>query len=105
VKLRSVGFDWVPGQAGQKVDLPLTGDQTAMLAQLEHGRWMTAKGLANWTPGESTDFERKTHSCMKTWDELSPEEQHKDTLQIETIARALDAAGYGVKRIATERPV
>lgn len=54
------------------------------LAIGEHLRWEASHTILGYTPGEKTDDIKKTHDCIKEFDEIIPEVQHYDYLVIKT---------------------
>ena len=54
------------------------------LAVQEHIRWEASHVALGYTPGPRTDEVMKTHECIKSYNELSPEVQHYDYLVIKT---------------------
>ena len=54
------------------------------LAVQEHIRWEASHVALGYTPGQRTDEVMKTHECIKSYDELTPEVQHYDYLVIKT---------------------
>lgn len=56
-----------------------------------HDSWLAVKKADGWVYGEEKDVNRKTHPCMLPYDQLPPEQQHKDKLFLQTV-RAMDAA-------------
>jgi len=53
-----------------------------------HENWLKEKRSQGWTYGPLKDEEKKTHPCMKPYDELPPNQQVKDALFI-AIVKAL----------------
>ena len=54
------------------------------LAVLEHIRWEASHVALGYTPGKRTDEVKKTHECIMSYDELTPEVQHYDYLVVKT---------------------
>lgn len=54
------------------------------LAVHEHIRWEASHVALGYTPGQRTDEVMKTHQCIMSYDELSPEVQHYDYLVVKT---------------------
>lgn len=54
------------------------------LAVHEHLRWEASHVALGYTPGEHTDEVKKTHACIKSYDDLTFKMQHYDYLVIKT---------------------
>lgn len=54
------------------------------LAVHEHIRWEASHVALGYTPGQRTDEVKKTHACIMSYDDLTPEVQHYDYLVIKT---------------------
>ena len=54
------------------------------LAVHEHIRWEASHVALGYTPGKITDEVMKTHACIMSYDDLTPEVQHYDYLVIKT---------------------
>lgn len=52
------------------------------LAVLEHIRWEASHVAMGYVPGMQTDAVKKTHKCIKSFDELDPMTQHYDYLVV-----------------------
>ena len=50
----------------------------------EHIRWEASHVALGYTPGQRTDEVKKTHECIMSYDDLTPEVQHYDYLVIKT---------------------
>lgn len=54
------------------------------LAVHEHIRWEASHVALGYTPGKRTDEVKKTHECIMSYDDLTPEVQHNDYLVVKT---------------------
>ena len=54
------------------------------LAVHEHIRWEASHVAMGYTPGKCTDEVKKTHECIMSYDDLTPEVQHYDYLVVKT---------------------
>lgn len=54
------------------------------LAVHEHIRWEASHVALGYTPGDKTDEVKKTHECIMSYDDLTPEVQHYDYLVVKT---------------------
>jgi len=80
-------------------------DETSldMLAELEHEGWMEARKVANWRPGERSDY-HKNHNCMVPFKDLDlniekrieQKEKNKDRDTIKKYASMLEGSGFTI---------
>jgi len=53
---------------------------SAKTAAQTHAAWVDDKERAGWTYGETKDVSAKTHPCMVPYQDMTPDQQRKDTL-------------------------
>ncbi len=70
------------------------------LAEAAHKVWMDGKLRDGWTYGTETDKEKKIHSCLVTYDQLSKADKKSDLDMVRGIPEILAVAGY--KMVKTE---
>ncbi len=90
-KLFSVGFRW-RGTRPDISDVIGLQESDSMLAQLEHKSWMAEKLIAGYRPGKRDDL-RLYHPDLKSWGELTSNDQEKDQAQVDVVGRMLQDAG------------
>lgn len=56
-----------------------------------HASWLALKTQEGWVYGPVKDLERKTHPCMRPYQELPPEQQRKDHLYLSVVRSMADA--------------
>ncbi|NLD97733.1 MAG: Ryanodine receptor Ryr [Synergistaceae bacterium] len=66
------------------------------MAEAVHQVWMEEKFADGWTLGDSTDKERKIHSCLVPYDELSEKDKNSDRDIARGIPHILEIAGYKI---------
>ena len=66
--------DVPPGHNDIRLD---DADQGALMARLEHQRWMLDRFLDDWRPGKRSDYHR-TRPGLTAFDKLDPSERDKD---------------------------
>ena len=98
-KLAMIGYTMVPVR-GNKSAAEFSDDETAVLARMEHERWMQEKLDAGWKFAEKTDKSKKRHKGLIPWEELSREETDKDYLMVQSISQILARAGYTVAKLS-----
>jgi hypothetical protein len=64
------------------------------LAEAAHLVWMEGKLRDGWKYGPVTDKEKKIHSCMVPYDQLSEVDRESDRDMVRGIPRILNIAGY-----------
>ncbi len=96
VKLRAIGYrlddirrDLPPVQS-------FNGDQTELLARMEHESWCAELLLQNYSYGPKRDDVAKTHPYLVPWDKLDDDAKQWDRDQVKAIPEALKLAGYGI---------
>jgi hypothetical protein len=95
-KIRSIGCSLVP--AVQSVDFAFTADELDGLARAEHERWMRQRRAAGWSYGPVRDDVERRHPSLIPYDDLSLEEQQKDSDAVLQIPALLAEVGLGVRR-------
>lgn len=68
-------------KTGQTVPVP-TEAEVAVLAKVEHSRWVAERLLAGWRPGADRDNRLMIHPHLVGWDALSDNEKAKDADQV-----------------------
>ena len=66
------------------------------LAEAAHKVWMDGKLRDGWKYGLVTDKEKKMHSCLVPYGELSEADKESDRDMVRGIPAILEAAGYGM---------
>jgi hypothetical protein len=79
--------DWQKTSARKGVDGALNGNTP----EQSHESWLKEKAETGWKYGPVKDPEKKEHPCFVPYNELPPEQRHKDTLFL-TVVRAVAAA-------------
>lgn len=101
VKLRALGVYVEPLDAEQTRVSEFEEQERALLARMEHQRWLAEKRLAGWRWGAKDDRAGKINHCLLTWDEMektAPDELKKDYEQIDLIPELLQRTGQGIYR-------
>jgi len=107
IKLRAVGAKIVnENEPGDEFDIEsVTEDKRFLLARMEKKRWNAEKWLTGFVPGEYQDDkvlekalkkEFKLHPALISWEEISPEEQRKDSYAFNNIREILKKAGLKI---------
>lgn len=66
------------------------------LAEAAHMVWMEGKLRDGWKYGPVTDKEKKIHSCLVPYDQLTEPDRESDRDMVRGIPRILAAAGYKI---------
>jgi hypothetical protein len=69
------------------------------LAEAAHKVWMEGKIRDGWKYGSITDKEKKIHSCLVPYDQLSEADKESDRDIVRGIPKILAAAGYRMLKI------
>lgn len=69
--------DWQKKSAKLGVLFHMSGEHGP---EASHNSWMKEKVDGGWVYGEVKDPEKKTHPCIRPFNELPPEQQMKDIL-------------------------
>lgn len=68
------------------------------LAEMVHNIWMEGKLRDGWRYGAVTDKEKKIHSCLVPYTDLSDADKESDRDIARGIFKILDAAGYEIRK-------
>jgi class 3 adenylate cyclase len=99
VKLRMIGYELAPGHGLRASRMPITSEQTEILAMHEHERWMADRIRHGWTYAPKRDNETKKHPCLVEWAKLSDVEKEKDRAAVRNMPLLIEQAGFRVRRI------
>jgi hypothetical protein len=109
LKIDAIGYRRRPQLRGEQTPpLVLSGDQLAMLAHMEHNRWMAERLTIGWRFGEKQTARRATITqenrrrlSLVPWERLSVEqrrEMEKDVAQVMSLPDMYAAAGDVLER-------
>ena len=70
------------------------------LAEAAHIVWMEGKIREGWNYGPVTDKDRKIHSCLVPYAQLSEDDKESDRDMVRGIPRILAAAGYRMVKVS-----
>ncbi len=112
LKIDAIGYRRRPQLRGEQAPpLALSGDQLAMLAHMEHNRWMAERLTIGWRFGEKQAAPRATITqenrrrlSLVPWERLSVEQRHemeKDVVPGHVAARHVRSRG---RRTGEARP-
>jgi hypothetical protein len=73
-------------------------DELALLARLEHARWVIDRRLEGWRPGQETDRAARVHANLKSYDALDAASQLNNVRFVEAVADWMGAADEGLSR-------
>lgn len=66
------------------------------LAEAVHQVWMEGKLRDGWRLGDVIDKEKKIHTCLVPYDQLSEQDKESDRDIARAIPRILEIAGYKI---------
>ncbi len=96
-KLTTVGYEAVADDGVEPGDFEFTEEEVAILARMEHDRWVDERRVGGWTPG-LPDLETHTTPCLVTWEELSEEMREIDRMFVRAIPEVMAKLGYRIVR-------
>ena len=64
------------------------------LAEAAHDVWMEGKLRDGWKLGNVIDKEKKTHTCLVPYEQLSESDKESDRDMVRGIPRIVELAGY-----------
>ena len=97
-KLARVGLRLTRSAADGSVG-EFTPEQVELLAEMEHGRWVTERTLAGWKLGPADDANKRRPQLVGWSDAaLTESEKEKDRAAVRAIPRMLAAAGCRIER-------
>ncbi len=97
-KLQRIGCRIEPLRSSSDGPRELSPEEVERLAKREHSRWARERIQAGWSYARESDYQRKEHSCLVPWEDLSEEERDKDRNAVRRIPEILYAAGLAVRR-------
>lgn len=97
VKLMQAGYIMLPAKS-IKTEFVFSEDEIEFLAKLEHERWVRTKLLQGWNYGEKTDRDKRLHSAMVPWENLSDIDKEKDRILVKELPALLQEAGFMIQK-------
>jgi hypothetical protein len=79
-----------------------TPDETDMLAQREHERWLAERRATGWTWGERKDLVKRTNPSLVAWNDLAQETRHYNREAVRRIPYVLAKADLEITRGESE---
>ncbi len=97
-KLTASGYIMIPARSNEP---PFEFPDTFLkeLAVMEHDRWMQMKLTQGWQVGPVTNKDKKIHTDLVPWDQLSKNAQQKNKGLVLAIPDILAKAGYTVVKL------
>jgi hypothetical protein len=96
-KLALAGYVMIPARSNESpFQFPPGEHLERSLAQLEHERWMAAKGADGWQHATETNENQKQHSSLVAWEKLPQKEKDKDVEMVRGIPVILAKVGYAI---------
>ena len=103
-KLLSIGYKIRPVKKGFKpVALHLNNEEVETMARVEHVRWCWDKILKGWLYGTVKDSNKKIHSSLIPYEELSESEKEKDRELVRLIPALLQDIDYEAYPVNPDR--
>ena len=73
--------------------MDINPDLLEKLAEAAHNVWMEGKLRDGWKLGTAIDKEKKTHTCLVPYDQLSETDRESDRDMVRGIPRIVELAG------------
>lgn len=96
-KLAAIGCMVVPRSDPSKEIVRLDPDEIALLARMEHDRWVAERSAQGFVRGPVRA--RNEHPDLVPWEELSSEEREKDAQFVRDLPRLLAEVGFEIMRL------
>lgn len=99
IKLRHIGCYAAAGpkaHGDEKADL--TPEETEVLAQMEHARWLAERTLGGWTKGAAKNPKKKISPFLVPWDDLPEDKKNDNRRTIRDIPEWLATLGEAIYR-------
>jgi hypothetical protein len=98
-KLRKVRCGLYPVVEKEALSFEFTPEEVEILAEMEHGRWVSERGADGWVYNKTGDVGAKTSPYLIPWDELTEKLKERDREAVRGILEFLAKAGFGVYRM------
>jgi hypothetical protein len=100
---RMAGFIETAGYHVRRASGPIvlpkfSKEETDLMAEMEHGRWMVERLQNGWRFGATRDTAAKTHDSLVPWSQLPESEREKDRKFVQGWPDVLAEAGFEVVR-------
>lgn len=96
-KLETAGYRAIADHAAAACDFEFSEAEVAILARMEHDRWVDERRDGRWMSGRY-DPDRHTTPHLVTWEELSEEMREVDRMFVRAIPAVLATLGYRIVR-------
>ena len=97
-KLAAIGCLISPRRAGGP-RFEYRGGEVALLAELEHERWVDERGRRGWRRGDELETDAKLHPDLVPWSMLPPPRREPDLRAVRDIPAMLADAGLAIVRV------
>lgn len=96
-KLAAFGYIMVP-RRNHETEFELSAEVHKNKANIEHDRWAEAKLKEGWKYDPQTNNEKRLHSLLMKWDQLTENEKENDRQIFSKISSLLNEAGYAIEK-------
>jgi hypothetical protein len=100
IKLRALGMEVAEASDPRLPVKEFTAEQTEMLAEMEHRRWVAERRVANWTYAPVKNERRRENPNLVAWEKLSEVTKDYDRTAVRQMPALLTGAG---KRICLKQ--
>lgn len=98
-KLRRIRCGFSPVVGRDPVKITLEEDEVAVLAELEHERWVGERHLAGWSLGDGRDVAERTSPWLIPWKDIPPEVREYDYEAVCGMPEFMADAGFEIYRL------
>ena len=98
-KLNQIGCTIEDAGDGVVTPMLFSGVEIEVMAEMEHGRWLTEKLLQGWRYGQELDYVNKKNPYMVSWDRLTEEIKEIDRGLVKNMQKFLSEFGLMIVRV------
>lgn len=99
-KLRAIGCAVDDAGDGGAEPFSFTKDETELMSEMEHDRWVAERRAGGWTLGETRDVLEKVTPHLVSWEELPEDIREWDREPVRRIPDLLAGVGLEIRRSA-----
>jgi len=104
-KLSRIGCCFLPMTPADSSAIQFTNEETEVLAQMEHERWVEERARTGWKYGPVRDDRSKTSPYLVAWDQVPEGTRERDRFAVRNVPSILAAAGFAIVRLEEHGPL
>lgn len=98
-KLRRIRCGFSPVVDRDPVKITFTKEEIAILAEMEHDRWVAERHLAGWSLGKGRDIDKRTSPWLVPWKDVPTEVREYDYETVSGMPEFMADAGFEIYRL------